>query len=212
MAFVIATINQKGGSGKTTLTAHLARAASLDGLKVLLVDSDRQGSLRDWHAAGNGCGLDLVAADTPSAISSVRNIGLGYDVVFIDGMPSANAGAAAAIRVSDGVLIPVQPSPLDVWACGEVVDLVKQRREVANGLPRAGLVVSRAITRSVLARGLIRAFDEIGLESLDTHVHQRVMYATSMAIGSTALDDDPTGLAALEMRSIFREVRKAWLS
>lgn len=211
MGFVIAVLNQKGGSGKTTLASHLARAAAIDGLRVLLVDGDKQGSLRDWHAAGDGCGLDLVAADTAQALATVPNLASGFDLVLVDGMPSATANAAAAVRGADAVLIPVQPSPLDLWAAGELVDLVKQRQELTGGALRAGLVISRAIVGSKLEAEVQAALADFGIDVLEGRTHQRVVYPSAMARGLTALDTEPEGAASLEIKQIWREVKKAWL-
>lgn len=207
---IISLLNQKGGVGKTTITAHLARAASLDGQRVLLVDSDRQASLRDWHAAGSGCGLDLLAADTPAAIASVQHVARSYDLVLIDGAPSANGHAAAAIRCADAVLIPIQPSPLDLWAASDLVRLVQERQTLADGRPRAAMAISRAIARSVLERELLTALGNYPLPTLHSRTHQRVIYASAMSSGATAFEIDSGGPASQEVQALWQEI-KAWL-
>lgn len=208
---IIAILNQKGGSGKTTLAAHLARAAALDGLRVLLVDSDKQGSLRDWHAAGQANGLDIMAADTLTTLQSVPSVSSGFDLTIIDGMPSAAANAAAAARVSDAVIVPVQPSPLDLWACNDLIELIKERQALTGGPPSAALVISRAIVGTVLERQLGDALADFGIDIMESRTHQRVVYASAMAEGKTALDVEPSGAAAREIKSIYDEVKAAWL-
>jgi chromosome partitioning protein len=208
---IISILNQKGGSGKTTLAAHLARAAQADGKRVLLVDADRQGSLRDWHAAGDGLGLDLIAADTTSALASLPSVAQGYDLVVVDGMPSASPMAAVAIKVSDGVLVPIQPSPLDLWAANDLLDMIRERQSLADGQPRVGIVVSRAVVGSRLDAEMTEALAAFGCDVLDARTHQRVVYPGSMASGRTALDAEPEGAAAHEIRSIWKEVKQAWL-
>lgn len=206
----ISILNQKGGAGKTTLTAHLGVAAAEDGLSVLLVDSDKQGSLRDWHAAKEDQPCDLIAADTPSALASLERVGAGYDLVLIDGCPAASPLTAAAIKASHAVLVPVQPSPLDLWACNDLIDMIRERQAVADR-PSAGLVISRAIAGTRLERELAEALEEFGIDVLDARLHQRVIYPNSMATGRTALDAEPGGSAALEVKAIWQEIKNAWL-
>jgi len=84
---VIAVLNQKGGSGKTTIATHLARALQLDGADVLLVDSDPQGSARDWAAVKEDQPLTVVGIDRPTIDRDVKNVARKVDFVVIDGAP-----------------------------------------------------------------------------------------------------------------------------
>lgn len=107
---VIAVLNQKGGSGKTTIATHLARALQLDGADVLLVDSDPQGSARDWAAVREDQPVPVVGIDRPTIERDLKSVAR-KDYVVIDGAPQA----------ADFVLIPVQPSPYDIWATADLV-------------------------------------------------------------------------------------------
>lgn len=206
MASVLAILNRKGGVGKTTLAIHLGHASRLSGSRVLLVDADPQGSMRDWHAAGNGGGMDVIAADTPTALASIPTIKTAYDLVVIDGTAGIPMNAAAAVRVADNVLIPVQPSGLDLWATNEVVGIVKSRREIADGKPKAWFVLSRVIARSRAAREASRLLPDFGLPVLDSQITQRVVYPGATSEGMTVLDAEPTGVAAHEIRALYREI------
>ena len=115
MSKIIAVLNQKGGAGKTTLSTNLARALQLGGDKVLLVDSDPQGSARDWNAAGNGELLPVIGLDRPTLAKDIQAIRDNQDWIIIDGAPQIAELAVAAIKCADLILIPVQPSPYDVW-------------------------------------------------------------------------------------------------
>src|SRR5690606_21020287 len=138
---VIAVLNQKGGAGKTTIATHLARALQLDGADVLLVDSDPQGSARDWAAVREDQPVTVVGIDSPTMEGDVMAIG-PRDFVVIDGARQAADLAVSAIKAADFVLIPVQPSPYDIWATADLVDLVKQRIELTDGKLQAAFVVS----------------------------------------------------------------------
>ena len=148
---VIAVLNQKGGSGKTTIATHLARVLQLDGASVVLVDSDPQGSARDCSAARAEQPLSVIGIDRPTIERDLKSLAK-TDFVVIDGAPQASDLAVSAIKAANFVLIPVQPSPYDIWAAADLVDLVKQRIEVTDGRLQAAFVVSRAITGTKLGQ------------------------------------------------------------
>ena len=137
---VISVLNQKGGSGKTTIATHLARAIQLKGFSVLLVDSDPQGSSRDWAAVNPENPVPVVGIDRPTIERDLKRIA-DKDYVIIDGAPQAADLAISAIKASDIIIIPVQPSPYDIWATSDLVDLVKQRIEMTDGKLKAAFIV-----------------------------------------------------------------------
>jgi chromosome partitioning protein len=206
MSTVVAVLNQKGGAGKTTLATHLARALVLAGRRALLVDSDPQGSARDWHAAGEDELVPVVGLDRPSLDRALKGVSGGYDWVIVDGAPQAHDLAVAGIRAADVVLVPVQPSPYDVWAAADLVELIRARQEVTGGTPRAAFVLWRRVPRARITAEVREALAGYGLPVLATAAGQRVVYAVSAAKGSTALDTEPAGPAAAEMRALAAEV------
>ena len=120
---VISILNQKGGVGKTTLAVHIATGLALKKKRVLLIDADPQGSALDWAAARNGDPLfPVVGLPKASIHKELPSIAAGYDIVLIDGPPRVYDVARSAIMASDMILIPVQPSPYDVWAAQEIVE------------------------------------------------------------------------------------------
>ena len=205
---VIAVLNQKGGAGKTTIATHLARAIQLDGQDVLLVDSDPQGSARDWAAVREDQPVTVVGIDRPTIERDLKNLAK-KDVVIIDGAPQAADLAVSAIKAADFVLIPVQPSPYDIWATADLVELVKQRIEITDGRLRAAFVVSRAIKGTKIGAEVSAALEGYGLPVLDTRVIQRVVYPGTAAAGSTVLDAEPAGDAAAEIRALAAEIMAA---
>jgi chromosome partitioning protein len=201
---IIAILNPKGGSGKTTLTTNLARACHDRGLRTLLVDSDPQGSASDWHAAREDNPLPFLAYGRPENFKALPGIAAPYDLVLIDGAAKLEGMIAAALNVADGVLIPVQPSPYDIWATADLVELIKARREVTEGRPRAAFLVSRAIRRTVLSREIHAALAEYGLPVFTAGTTQRQSYARTAA-GGLSVFDDGSKAAAAEITAIAAE-------
>jgi len=204
---VIAVLNQKGGSGKTTIATHLARALQLAGANVLLVDSDPQGSARDWAAVREDQPLTVVGIDRPTIDRDLKQIAR-KDFVVIDGAPQAADLAVSAIKAADFVLIPVQPSPYDIWATADLVDLVKQRIEVTDGRLQAAFVVSRAIKGTRIGGEVTDALTGYGLPILASRITQRVSYPGTAAVGTTVMDVEPGGDAAAEVHALANGIKQ----
>ena len=204
---VIAVLNQKGGSGKTTIATHLARALQLDGSDVLLVDSDPQGSARDWAAVREDQPVTVVGIDRPTIERDIKHVAR-KDFVVIDGAPQAADLAVSAIKAASFVLIPVQPSPYDIWATADLVELVKQRIEVTDGKLQAAFVVSRAIKGTRIGSEVVEALTGYGLPILESRITQRVSYPGTAAAGTTVMDTDPAGDAAAEVRALAAELKQ----
>ena len=185
---VISILNPKGGSGKTTLTTNLARGLHERGLRVLLVDSGPQGSARDWHAADENNPLPLVALDRANNIKTLASMGRDYDVVLIDGAAKLEDMLAATIKIADHILIPVQPSPYDLWAASDLVDFIKVRQEITDGKPSADFVVSRAIAGTKLGGDIRTALNEYGLGLCKTTIAQRQIYPQTASVGQTVFE------------------------
>jgi len=204
---VIAVLNQKGGSGKTTIATHLARALQIEGADVLLVDSDPQGSARDWAAVREDQPLTVVGIDRPTIERDIKNIAR-KDFVVIDGAPQAADLAVSAIKAASFVLIPVQPSPYDIWATADLVELVKQRIDVTDGKLQAAFVVSRAIKGTRIGSEIAEALAGYGLPILESRITQRVSYPSTAAAGTTVMDTEPAGDAAAEVRALAAELKQ----
>ncbi|MGC1955673.1 MAG: ParA family partition ATPase [Gammaproteobacteria bacterium] len=205
---IVAILNEKGGSGKTTLSTNLARGFQALGRRVLLVDSDPQGSARDWYAAaGEDNNLPpVVGLDRPALFKELPELARDADLVIVDGAPQIEALAIAAVKTADVVLIPVQPSPYDIWAAESLVELVKARRELANDKPKAAFVVSRQIVGTRLAGDDREALEGYQLPIFKSCTSQRVVYANSATNGATVLDVEPEGPVAKEIRALQEEL------
>ncbi|HEY9772128.1 MAG TPA: ParA family partition ATPase [Coleofasciculaceae cyanobacterium] len=205
MTIIISVLNQKGGSGKTTISSNLAHAIAKDGHKVLLVDSDPQGSLRDWNEANGGELLPVVGFDRETLPKDLKAVSDGYDFVVIDGAPQIAKMSAAAVKAANLVLIPVQPSPYDIWACADLVDIITARQEVTDGSPLAYFIISRAIKNTKLGNEIKGALLDYELPIMKTFTTQKVAYPTTAAEGTTVFNE-PGCSAAKEITAIKTEV------
>jgi chromosome partitioning protein len=206
---IIAVLNQKGGVGKTTLSVNLAAAVALSGQRALLIDADPQGSALDWQAARTGESLfPVVGMAKPTLHKDVPGLAGGYDHVVIDGPPRVNDLAKSAILAAHVVLIPVQPSPYDVWAADEIVKLIQEVALYKEGL-RSLFVVTRKIGNTALGRDVAAALKEYPFPLAATAVGQRIVFAESAASGRSVLEAEPKGLATKEIRSLIRELLEA---
>jgi chromosome partitioning protein len=210
MGVTISLLNQKGGSGKTTLATNIATGLSRAGGRVLLVDTDPQGSARDWRAANESNPIPVIGLDRPSLASDLKDFSQQYDIVVIDGAPQLKELAASAIRVSDAILMPVQPSPYDIWATADLVELIKARQEITDGRTQAAFLVSRAIQNTRLSSEVIDALSHYSLPIFKSMTYQRVVYATSASEGLSVYDADDEK-AKTEIQSIVEELMQ-WVN
>lgn len=202
---VISVLNFKGGVAKTTVSTHLARALQLREHDVVLIDSDPQGSSRDWAASNPEQTVPVIGIDRPTIERDIKNV-THKEFVIIDGAPQSQALAVSAMKVSDLVIIPVQPSPYDIWAASELIELLKQRIEITDGKLQAALLITRMIKGTKLGSEVRNALLEFDLPILNTVICQRVIYPSSAAEGLTVLDKEPNGEASREINQLCNEV------
>jgi len=137
MARIFTVAQQKGGAGKTTLVAHLAIAFSAARHRVALIDIDPQQSLTQWYRqriarlGETAAGVQLESVDGWRARNEASRLARAHDIVLIDSPPHAETEAKMAIRSADLVIVPVQPSPMDVWATRPTLNLARQEKVLA---------------------------------------------------------------------------------
>ncbi len=209
---IIATLNEKGGTGKTTLATNLATALHRQGKRVVLIDADPQATARDWRAA-TPAGIDLptvVAVERPQELDAALR-GLVADFVVIDTPAKASQTAVAVVRVSDVALIVLQPSGPDVWATAPTVKLIQSRID-AGGAIDVAFLINRANPLTKLSK-LIKdgTWNEYGIDQLTATVGNRIAFAQAATDGVSVFDlADNT--AKNEILNIITEMEAArWL-
>jgi chromosome partitioning protein len=203
---ITSVLNQKGGVGKTTLAVHIATALAHRGQRVLLVDADPQGSALDWSASRETAPLfPVIGLPKNTLHRDLPSIAADYTAVVIDGPPRVNDLARSAILASDVVLVPVQPSPYDVWAAKDIVDLVAEASVFKETL-KTGFVINRKIVNTTIGREVIEALASYPVPVLRAQICQRVSFAESAGQGRTVLETDPQGMASREITILVDEL------
>jgi chromosome partitioning protein len=207
---VIALLNQKGGVGKTTLSIHIATAlaANIGGerKRVMLVDADPQGSALDWSAQRTvDAYFSVLGLPKPTLHREMPALRQSYDWIVIDGPPRVNELARSAIAASDAVLIPVQPSPFDVWAAQDIIDIVNECAIVKPD-QQTRFVINRLFPNTTLGAEVKEALAAFNVPMMTTVIRNRTEYAKAAKNGLTALETDPNGPAAQEIYALVQEL------
>lgn len=199
---VIVVAQQKGGAGKTTLVAHLAVALTQRGLRVALIDIDPQGSLSRWHAIREkrmGEGYTGLAFSTVSGWrvgTEVSRFKRQVDVVLVDSPPHVETEARTAIRAADLVLVPVQPSPTDLWATQATVAYAMSEKKPVR------TVLNRVNAKSKLLAKIRAELSELAATTLGN----RVVFASALLEGKGVTEIDPKSLASQEIKQLVQEI------
>jgi chromosome partitioning protein len=199
---VIVFASQKGGVGKTTLTANLGVAAEISGDgPAVLIDTDPQGSLAAWWNAREAQTPALAPTTLNDLPEKLQALGeAGYRYALVDTPPAITDAIRAVVRRADFVVIPVKASPHDLRAVGRTVEIVQQ-----EGKPFA-FVVTQAKSNALLTIQAMAALSEHGVVS-PAVVHDRVDYAASMTDGRTVLETDNRGRSASETADLWEFVK-----
>lgn len=199
---ILAVGNVKGGVGKTTLAVNLAIALSRVDRDVLLIDGDEQGTaiaFTELRTTSKGsCGYTAVALQGAAIRTQVRQLAKKYSDIVIDVGGRDTGSLRAALTVADVVLIPVQPRSFDLWGVDQTADLVKEAREINQGL-RAVAVINAADFQGKDNEAAAEALREVeGLECAPVLIVRRKAFPNAAAGGLSVLEyDDPKASAEL---------------
>lgn len=194
--------SQKGGSGKTTLCAHLAVQAERSGDgPVFVIDTDPQGTLSTWHEKREAEApqrAEVALADIAAGLKQLEQRKAAY--CFIDTAPTRADENVALFRLADLVLVPIRPSPSDLWAASATVGLLKEA-----GIPFL-FVLTQAKGNASITGQAAAALSHHGPVA-ETFIADRVPYAAAMTDGRTAIELTTKGPAALETAALWKNIK-----
>lgn len=203
---IITVSQQKGGSGKTTLAAHLATVfARADG-PVAILDVDPQGSLGQWFEARentlgeDATGLTFRTASGWGAKREARSLARDYAVVVIDTPPKSDSESRPAVEAADLVVVPMQPTHVDLWAVDPTLATIA--KEGARSL----LVMNRVVRRAALTAEIEAEITRRALAVAAAQLGNRVAFPASMGQGLTVIEANPGTPASEEVEALAREV------
>lgn len=209
MTSIITLAQRKGGAGKTTLAAHLAAGWAAAGRRVAVLDVDPQRSLSQWveirrqARGGADVGFTAIAVSGWKLGLELERLRRDHDVILIDSPPHAEMDSRAAIRAADLVVVPVQPSPMDLWATQATLDVARAEKRPAL------LVLNRVAPRARLTQEIAARLGEGEVTIASTTLGNRTAFAASLAVGEGIEEFEPSGAAAGELLHLRDEIDDA---
>ena len=209
---IIAVIQQKGGVGKSTISANLAGELVRIGRRVAVLDLDPQRSLANWAQLGNGLLnelVEVVSSNSPEVFrTKVSSVSQQAERVILDNPPGLPDTGLMAALLADLVILPVTPSPLDIIAGQKAVSLMREARARRNGTkPLIRFVPSRVSVNTLLSRDLTAALERLG-ELVLPGIYQRVAVAEAVLKGFTVGEYAPESKAHEEFKQLARAVER----
>lgn len=208
---IITIANQKGGCGKTTITIQLAGALSKDKLKILVVDADPQATATRWISNASEEDLSLVhviglSATGEKVHKEVKKYVKSYDYILIDCPPAVESIIPqSALTISDMVLIPVIPSPADLWAAIGIRSLITRVQGINDEL-KALIIPNMCQNNVSLTQEVIKIINDFDIPVSKNHLCLRTAYRQSAALGRTVHDIKGAGKAIQEITNLKNEI------
>lgn len=211
-AKVIAVVNQKGGAGKTTVAMQVAGGLGRRGHKVLVVDADPQGTSTRWAASADDSkpfpatvvGLSAAQGKLHREVKKLMD---DYQYIVIDGPPASDSPVAqSALLIADLALVPIIPSPLDMWASIGIKKGIEDAADLNENL-RSRLVVNQCQPNTNLAKDVLDLLPKFGIKMATSQFHQRTVYRQCAVFGQTVHDFGAKAAPAIsEVEMLIEEI------
>jgi chromosome partitioning protein len=202
---IVAFVNQKGGVGKTTLAINLAAALKRKNVRVLLIDTDPQGTALQWKSLEGNIAFEVEHLPRPISRAEIQPFLPNHDYIIVDTPPAIGQISRSVLELADLAVIPLAPSPLDIWASRRTAEMIEEASK-KNKAMKGKLLIYRRIAQTRLGREARDALNEFGLEVFETEICQRIAYVEAMLSGVSVMQYSPSSAAAEEMESLCKEV------
>jgi chromosome partitioning protein len=205
---VISIVNPKGGCGKSTLSINLAYCFScFQSKRVVIIDADPQASCVQWQSIRDNKTFDVIHHPKADLHGKIKGMTKGYKFCIVDAPPGTSDTTLSILLASNLVVVPISPSPLDLWSSNEIADLISEGQKHNKKL-RARILISKGIPGTTPAKQARKAFERFKMPIFKTEIHQRVAFVKSFISGQSVLEFEPNGEAAREMTSFYNELMR----
>jgi chromosome partitioning protein len=206
---ILAVVNQKGGTGKSTVATNIAACFAAEGREVLLIDADPQHTALDWRAdrPDNQPLLQTIGLPIRNLHQELEPFRRKYEVILIDGGGRITATARAAVMASDFLIVPILPRKPDLLSTQdffrEVINEVTAVKDI-----QGAILINQVQTGTLINREVREHLKELHYPVFDTVLHLYVAYKEAMAAGLSVIEYDPKSKAGQEMAAFFHELEE----
>ena len=206
MGKIISFSNQKGGTGKTTLAANIAVLWSNSEYKVAVFDGDAQKSLTHWIEARkkyygeNDIGIDVHPYNPHTFEEDLNNVKKKYNFILIDSPPSITYETIQIVKNANLVIVPVQPSPVDLMATVPFLNMVKRERK------KSIVILNRVLPRARLTDAMVMRLRYAGAKIARSRISNKVIYAETFSVGRGMIDISVTSDTSKEIIKLGNEI------
>ncbi|MCA0447259.1 MAG: AAA family ATPase [Bacteroidetes bacterium] len=207
---IFSTVSLKGGVGKTTVAINTAVYLRHSGYRVLLIDSDANANAVSWFGVRGSEQLNIPTVairESKALLKNIRVFQKEYDLIVIDGTPSVDPLTSAILAITDVAIIPIKPSPLDVWATGKFMEAYNVATAVNQNI-KTFVLPNEFDFRNVISRETVKVISEMPFTILESKLGNRVAFKECLASGLGVTEyTDP--IAANEFANVILEINKS---